>query len=49
MADIATLVVLILAIGIGLGVFDILAYAFGEDSRDSYPDDHRRAYPGDLA
>ncbi|HEY6057582.1 MAG TPA: hypothetical protein VIV06_06080 [Candidatus Limnocylindrales bacterium] len=36
----------LIAIGLGLGLFDLLAGRFGEDSRDSYPDDHRRPTAG---
>ena len=37
-----SILIIIALLVIGLGAFDAAAAAWGEDSRDTLPDDHRR-------
>lgn len=37
-----SVLVIIALLIIGLGAFDAAALAWGQDSRDQFPDDHRR-------
>lgn len=37
-----SILIIIAILVIGLGAFDVAANAWGQDSRDQLPDDHRR-------